>query len=152
MGWWEAKNGVDVLGDGPADILSAALREIEQLAGRRLTLQEVLDNMRWALAVNPKALLWDGEVQVSTLTARLNDGGTVSSSDVARGDETAVRILYQAFEDIVTAYEDMEDHRKPRLSELLATAAFILGPDDQDFVVTPIGRGVYTITANGKLQ
>jgi hypothetical protein len=147
MGWWNVEDGIDLLGDGPADILSAAMREIERRNGRRPTLQEFLDGMRRALEVNPGALLLDGNVQVSALTARLNDGGKVSTTGTGAPDGSVVKIIYQALEDIVTAYEDMEDHRKPRLSELLATAAFIMGPDDQNFVDTPSGSGVDAITA-----
>src|SRR5882757_103299 len=147
MGWWNVEDGNDLLGDGPADILSSAMREMAQRNGRRPTLQEFLDGMRRALEINPGALLLDGDVRVSALTARLNDGGKVSTTGTGPPDSSMVKLIYQALEDIVTAYEDMEDHRKPRLSELLATAAFIMGPDDQNFVDAPNRSGVDTITA-----
>jgi len=147
MGWWNAEDGNDLLGDGPADILSSAMREIAQRNGHRPTLQEFLDGMRRALEINPEALLLDGNVRVTALTARLNDRGSVSTTGSGAPDSPIVRIIYQALEDIVTAYQDMEDHRKPRLSELLATAAFIMGPDDQNFVEAPKRSGVDGIAA-----
>jgi hypothetical protein len=110
-------------------------------------LQDVLAAMRHALELNRRALLLDPDVRVSALTARLNDGRSVTTIGTTAPDESLVRTLYQAFEDIATQYEDMEDRRKPRLSELLETAAFILGPDNQGFVDTPTRSGVADIKA-----
>lgn len=144
MGWWEGNNGTDLLGDGPADTLSAALKDAAEIYGRKPTLEEFLNSLQQALAIDPSSLLLDGH-NVSTLTARLKNGESISTGDPELSDDRVVKVLYQALEDIATEYEEMEDQRKPRLSEVLATASFILRPDTQKFVDTPSGGGVESI-------
>jgi hypothetical protein len=147
MGWWEGENEGDVIGDGPADTLSLAFKEINRLQGRTLTLNDALASVLQALQLNPRALVEDPDPPVTALKAELNDGQTVvSTATPASKDNRPIKVLHQALVDIVTEYQDMEDHRKPRLREILETMAFILGPDDQDFVVTPNGSGVRRIT------
>jgi hypothetical protein len=147
MGWWQGENEIDLLGDGPADTLSGALQEIAKVQRRKPTLQELLEALHAALLLAPESLLLESDIHVAALAAHMNDGSTVSTHDATRPGDLPVKLLYQALQDIVTDYEDMEDHRKPRLRELLATAAFILGPDDQDFVQSPTGSGVRSIAA-----
>ena len=147
MGWWQGDTEADVLGDGPADTLSAALEEIARAERRTPPLREFLQSLRAALLYSPGSLLLEGAVPIASLTAHMNDGSHVSTEGDATVSSVSLKLLYQALQDVVADYQTMEDHRKPRLSEVLGTAAFILGPDSQTFVESPSGSGVLRITA-----
>jgi hypothetical protein len=146
MGWWRAENGVDLLGDGPADTLYEVLEEMRRLHGCLPKLGEVLNAAVGALRTNPAGLLLDPNPPIIALRAELNDGTSEVTTNPPSVEPGSVKWLRQALEDIAVEYQDTEERRKPSLSEVLETLAFILGPDDQQLVKTPNGRGVRKIT------
>ena len=65
MGWWATGKGDDIIGDGPADIMTDALIDIVFRYGkgksRVLTLQKLLDVLVAALRLDPKSIVTNAD-------------------------------------------------------------------------------------------
>jgi hypothetical protein len=128
MSWWNLPGRPDdVIGDGPADVVAAALRRAA--AGRvaeglvPATLPELLGALGAALAQAG-----------SVLAEPLPTGGCVvaetSTGDVAPGpaDEHLIAPLVDGIHDVAAEYRERFE-RNPRLTEMLGVFAFVLRPD-----------------------
>ena len=146
MGWWMTDDD-NMLGDGPADTLSDALLEAAKRRGAKPTLLEFLNAWLGVLASSASGLIQDATPPITALSARLRSGDVVTSTAPAQAADPLVRILFQASEDIAVEYGEGDEPRKPRSTELLGTAAFILGPASQRFLQIPGGTGVQEIVA-----
>lgn len=115
MGWWPTADGTGVVGDEPADVLGAAVNADIAARTRRgdaaPTLAELLADLA-AAAGQP-------------LRAELRDGGSVEPA--GEPDAEGVAALAEALAEIRRIYQ-LEWEREPTLTELLETAAFVLGP------------------------
>ncbi|HKP39140.1 MAG TPA: hypothetical protein VJT71_19935 [Pyrinomonadaceae bacterium] len=153
MGWWGTGYGDDIIGDGPADTVMQALKDIagyrEERGREKPTLPEVLDAVLLALLGNSEKYLdGEGELTVKRLIAKLDTPPTeVSSSEDPILNPELVTPFQGAFEAIASEYEDTELERKPRLSELLTTIAFVLGSDPEDYLAIAEGKSVKEIIA-----
>jgi hypothetical protein len=147
MGWWRSENGENIIGDVPADILVETFEKMKSSTRRTPALQDLLNAAVAALNQCGGEWLEGGEVALKGLSAELNERGGYVSSTSSAPDPNMVKLLSQAFEDIMVTYEETEMRRKPKLDELLETVAFVLGPDDQDFASVPERRGVFRISA-----
>jgi hypothetical protein len=131
MSWWDIENG-NVMGDGPADLLSSTLSSIAEArenAGRRApTLQEILDGFASALKiVQDKSLDKAQPTSFQNLVARLESAPAVTSGgEAGAADSQVVSAFQQAFAQIEEQYQERWE-RKPRLAELLEALSFILG-------------------------
>ncbi len=140
MGWWETGNGDDVSGDGPADSVTGALITIAEACQekniQRPTLMQLLNGIVAALRPRPEVYLSDGEgISIGRLVAKLESHPyEVSVKEFTPTDEWLVIPLRYAFEEIAVEYQDSEVERKPRLSELLAAFAFVLGYEPEKYL------------------
>lgn len=139
MGWWRTGHADDVIGDGPADTLGLTLSGIARdRAARgepRPTPAELLGTVARVLEAQPGRFISDAPAAGSLeLLARTEpDSGSVRS----RGDDADPKLgaeLRRAFDEIAMEYEDSPLGRKPRLSELLASIAFVLRPEPEAYL------------------
>src|SRR4051812_26898199 len=112
MSWWDTSRG-RVLGDGPADIFRAALRDF---AERR---KPTLPTLPILLAAAGEALGTPG------LVASRENGPAVPAAE-GPTDADLVAALRQAFDGIRNEYRTYLE-REPTLEEILETMDFILG-------------------------
>ena len=92
MGWWETNKKDDVIGDGPADILTDALIAINKEFGKddqvALSLTALLDAFLVTLRQNPELVSApDQDLSASRLLAKLEDGTQATSSSKAKADK-----------------------------------------------------------------
>jgi len=131
MGWWATGNNDDIIGDGPADIMTDALIDVVSRYGRSpvLTLQELLDVLVAALRHNPESIVSDADnvTKIQVIAEVEKESGRLSSSASPAPDEDLLRLFYDAFEKIADEYQESGFNRKPRISELMATVDFVLG-------------------------
>jgi hypothetical protein len=131
MSWWDIANG-NVMGDGPADVVSStlnAIAEARENTGRPApTLREILDGFAAALKIaQDKSLDKAQPSSFQHVVARLESAPDVTSgSEAATADEQIVSAFRQAFANIEEQYQQRWE-RKPRLAELLEALSFILG-------------------------
>ena len=155
MGWWETGNGDDIIGDGPADTITTALRvaaqkrEAEQRP--KPTLSEMLDAVAGALRGRRGDLLAGGDgLSLRRLAARADPGRRVVTGG-DRGepapDAFAVEAFGEAIEEIAAEYEDSALERPPRLSELLASLRFVLSYQPDEYLSIEEDASVQAIWA-----
>lgn len=139
MGWWAIGNGDDIIGDGPADIMTEAFIDIVSRYGKGrspvLTLQEMLDVLMAALRLNPESIVADADnvAQMRVIAYVEKESGRISNSASPIPDENLLRLVYNAFEKIAIEYQESGLKRKPRISELMATIDFVLGYRDESY-------------------
>ncbi len=119
-----------MIGDGPADRLIDALDRLDGLrtaSGQaKPSLGQVLGEVLAALQTRSDALLHE-PIALQRLIAEFDDGTAIDSiRDEKKARSTAARILFDAFEDIAVEYEATEVMRKPKVTEVLDTLAFVL--------------------------
>jgi hypothetical protein len=154
MGWWETGQGDDVIGDEPADTITTTLRAMaeayEEQGKQKPTVQQLLNAILSALRLKPEQFIDEGnEISIQTLTAKFESTlDNVSSSEDNIADNQLVTALCDAFEEVAVEYEDAEMERKPRLSELLTSIAFVLGYEPEEYLSVPEGTSVTEIVAN----
>jgi hypothetical protein len=128
MGWWKSGGGEDIIGDGPADELLTAVKEIaaQARAGQRSrpTLPELVSIAAAAVARRPEALIENPQSVPKRPLARvlMRDGSQIDGDPAA----PAVDVLWSSFERSAAEYLSTELQRRPTLSELLAALAFVL--------------------------
>lgn len=127
MSWWDTSRG-RVLGDGPADVFRAALRDFAER--RKPTLPELL-------AALGEALGRPG------LAASRENGPAVLAAE-GPADPDLVVALRQAFEKIGEEYRTYLD-REPALEEILETVDFILGYQPERFLSDVEGMEILEI-------
>jgi hypothetical protein len=159
MGWWGIGEGDDIMGDGPADTMSATFEAIassrEQQGKPKPTLSEVLDALAFTLRLKQIAFLADDqEISICKLIAELKSElepnpqpNQVSGGEQDTADAQLVTAFCAAFEDIVIEYEDTELQRKPRLRELLACVSFELSYNTDEYLSIDEGISVREIIA-----
>jgi hypothetical protein len=152
MGWWETGDGDDLIGDEAVDAVERALKAFRKAGrGERPTLEALLDALVAGLAAGGPSLFAGAEKKrVRRLTAKLEPGPARASAAVAGAPGSAgqglVSALAEALEEIHDEYEESVD-RKPRLSELLACFAFVLGQEPEEYLSGVEGRSVTEIAA-----
>ena len=128
MSWWD--DGDDVLGDGPADRLTAAWRVVLGARARRKhakpTLAEALEAFAFALRsadlkqVSRGIVLRKGDDEVAIFK------GTPDAPDLTKA-------FSDAFVRIAQEYQQRFD-RAPRSSELVKTLEFVIGYETESFL------------------
>lgn len=145
MGWWGTGANDDVIGDGPADLITTALDNLALAAVSRSkakpTVEEILDGIAAAIRARPEYLFGEvGYTPFKRLVASLEPGSVeIVGGEYARADAGVQRALLEAFTEIVLEYENSELERKPRLSELLSTLAFVLSAEPDRCLSLPDG-------------
>jgi hypothetical protein len=139
MGWWRSGSGQDIIGDGVADRVLAALQELSRKAaasGRpKPSFETVLSFAGAATGERPESLVSDPEKVPPFPKARalMRDGKAIEAAATVPGGE-GVAVFRRAFDDVVTDYLVSELKRRPTLSELLATLAFALRVEGTQFM------------------
>jgi hypothetical protein len=130
MSWWDI--GDDVIGDAPADILTrelmAAVRAREEKGGAKPTAQELLEAFTAALR---KVERGERYVFHKLYWRRQSQAALIATGESASDD--LVSALEQSFAEIDAEYRRRFE-RKPRLTEILQTAIFILGHEPERFL------------------
>jgi hypothetical protein len=148
MGWWAGDNPGDVIGDGPADIMAAALQRLRGRPEGRPRLQELLAGLVSAMSRNPEALVQGADQLVqSHIIAEFADGTSVAVPASGRAPNMATDVLFDALDDIAVEYRDSELERAPRLGEILETLSFVLAPTLQNYVADQAGKKLSRIVA-----
>jgi hypothetical protein len=127
MSWWDTSRGL-VLGDGPADIFGAALRDFA--ARRKPALPELLAAMGEALGI-------------PALVASREGGPGVPAAE-GPADAELVSVLRRAFGEIGSEYRTYLE-REPKLEEILETTDFILGYRPERFLAGVEGMEILAI-------
>jgi hypothetical protein len=142
MSWWDTGYADDVIGDEPADLVRAALREYaalaDQSARRRPTVGVLLAAMAMALGSRPAELLSSPTDRTVDALVATTDSGVLRPAERGTVDPALVERLRAAYREIAAVYEDRWE-RKPRLSELLESAAFVLGHAPERFLAEADG-------------
>jgi hypothetical protein len=126
MGWWTRDNG-DIIGDLPVDRILQAMRAIAERSTGKPTLPAMLSIAAAAIARRPDALVSDpANVPKSSVARVLLHDGKRFDGDRSPPDTEAVNTLWDQFEHIAADYLSTELKRRPTLSELLASLAFVL--------------------------
>jgi hypothetical protein len=139
MGWWRSGNGGDVIGDGAVDRILLALQELARKAsalGRASpTFEEALGLAGAAIGDRPESLVSDSEKVPPRPRARalMRDGKQIDAAARLPVDSDVV-VFWKAFEDIATEYLVSELKRRPTVSELLASLAFVLRVEGTRFL------------------
>ena len=131
MGWWTSGGDDDLIGDGPADTLTAALADLAGEGDASPTLPELLDAIAGALREH-RGALWSGrDPEIGGLVAVVEPGRVSVAGGGGAPDRQLVHDLAEALATVAEDYLDGLD-RLPRLGELLALFAFVLGdrPDE----------------------
>ncbi|MCC2668854.1 MAG: hypothetical protein K0Q72_1325 [Armatimonadetes bacterium] len=123
MSWWDTGQGEDMMGDGPADILSQGLGDLaawrEQTAGERPTLPGLLAGLGAALSEQGCPVI---------VTAETASGHVGGADDTARAEgATYLPRLRVVLAELAGAYQERWE-RGPRPSEVVYAAGFVLGP------------------------
>ena len=116
MGWW--KSGDDLLGDGPADLADDGLAELAARYGKP-GWQQFLDALDAALDVTLGSR--------TRLRAAFHGGHPDLHSDPACASKQLAETLTAIIEQVRAEYLEIQQ-REPRLSEVLGTFRFCLGP------------------------
>jgi hypothetical protein len=124
MGWWKDESG-GIVGDLPADRIVQTMRAIAERS--KPTLPQMLSIAAAAIARRPDALVSDHSNVPKQPAAHvlLRDGKRIDG-DPSRPDAEAVNALWDQFEHIAADYLSTELERRPTLTELLASLAFVL--------------------------
>jgi len=131
MGWW--KQGDDLLGDGPVDVLEDGLRDYVTDHPKPIW-QEFLDSTHAALARDTGQWLSDPDPLFNRrLRSYIDPPAREFTSDAARAGGTLTDALSETFAQIAEEYEERRG-RKPTLSELLGTISFSLGVRTERFL------------------
>jgi hypothetical protein len=147
MGWWSGDNPGDVIGDGPADAIADIFERLRASGAERPKMGELLAAIAAALSRNPAELIEDPrQLAASRIVAEFADGMTVEALPGASAPKPLTDLLHAAFDEIAVEYRDTELKRRPRLSELLETVAFVLAPD-LDKIVADGGKQLTRIVA-----
>ena len=137
MSWWDTDRGDVLIGDGPADLMSAALselaRESERAFGHKPSLPELLDGLGKvttpsgaAFARTGGGTIWPIEPPIPAETEHLHGALALAAEQIA--------LLYQ---------ERWE--RDPTPAELGAVMAFVLRAEPERFVRDGDGLDLDTI-------
>jgi hypothetical protein len=137
MSWWDTGEGDDVIGDRPADILTAALADLagrrEREAGERPSLSGLLAGLAEALS---------GTGRQARVTAETGAGSVGGDSDAARAEGSALApALREALAKIHAAYQERWE-RDARPSEVARVAAFVLGPSPERYLRASEAQGL----------
>ena len=148
MSWWTTEDNL-ILGDEPADLVTALLLHIVELKGGvSLTLQDLLDGILLALENKPDVFSEGDENAISRIAAKVEPGEQeFVGNDSNLADSQLIDLLSEAFEEIAVSYEDSELERKPSLNELLANVAFVLGYQPDEYLLLPQGVSITNIYA-----
>ena len=137
MSWWDTGEGEDMMGDGPADILSQALGDLsdwrEQTVGERPTLPGLLAGLGAALSERGCPVI---------VTAETRAGRVGGEGDTARAEgDTYLPRLRLVLAELAGAYQERWA-RDPRPSEVVYAAGFILGPAPERYLRTRDADGL----------
>jgi hypothetical protein len=125
MGWWRNDNG-DAVGDGPADSVSLALRELSSKLDHALRLGELLGAVEHVVNAKGADLLKDDDGGGLSLRAVLDVDGVETTVDAEPAISDIVRdAVDELCGTISNEYEEILGHR-PTRSELVATFRFAL--------------------------
>jgi hypothetical protein len=130
MGWWQGLNGVNVIGDGPADRLGLVLDEVVAAAPDRPRFEDVLAAFGQALNRNPRAYVSDAERAPLRSIGAVFEPSEALEVPVAAATSPPdwVDRLQSAIEEAAMDYRSSPLERKPTVDELLETLAFVLRP------------------------
>jgi hypothetical protein len=130
MGWWQGLNGVNVIGDGPADRLGLVLDEVVAAAPDRPRFEDVLAAFGQALNRNPRAYVSDAERAPLRSIGAVFEPSEALEVPVAAATSPPdwVDRLQSAIEEAAMDYRSSPLARKPTVDELLETLAFVLRP------------------------
>lgn len=153
MGWWETEENDNFIGDTPTDTIASTLTYIaetreEQDKGKP-TLQELLNSILATLQTNPEGFIAEGKtICIRRLIALvIPELESVTSSEANKADSQVANALCDAFEEVAVEYEDSELERKPKLTELLTSMAFVLGYQPEEYLSIAEGASIKKIFA-----
>lgn len=150
MGWWRTGNADDVIGDDAADILGLLFQAVaDERTGSgktKPTLDELLGAVGAVLRRDAGALTADGGNRPLGGLVVTIDGATSTIAAQGPAGDLAPRIE-NAVRDIASAYQESELDRKPRLSEILSSLAFVLGYRPEMYLSGVEGKQITEITA-----
>jgi hypothetical protein len=133
MGWWRSDRSTDdLVGDGPADAVTAALRSASR-SDAHLSLQELLDALAHVLRYASKDLVEAREPAQDQIAAVLTDPAGILQSGTTTPRPQVANSIEGALHAIAAEYRKSLD-RLPRRSEVLATFAFVLRPAADRFL------------------
>jgi hypothetical protein len=133
MGWWPAVESNGTIGDGPADSISLAVRSILDECGSAIDLVSLCRAAVSAISLNRSAIISNPD-ELGTIIVSMNDGPQIEiAATPEKVNPTWIEDLYRGFEDASFQYRDVCE-RKPTLSELLETFAFVVRGYDADEV------------------
>lgn len=142
MGWWKFGDN-DMLGDLPADGMTAALEEIvadvDCAKIAKPTLEELVSGLILVLRGHEPQYLEDAHPPLHGFI-KLGSVRFVDIGDAAmHARPQIVERLRDALEGIANAYVDAAQ-RRPRLSEILATLTFTLSVEPDRYVCDRTGQ------------
>ncbi|KAB8140678.1 DUF1911 domain-containing protein [Chloroflexia bacterium SDU3-3] len=138
MGWWPIGSDGDVIGDDPADSVALALNVLaeqsQQRSGALPSVGDLLGLLATVLREPDLAVLDDAQrVALAGLEATMRSGVTISGNGERWIDAWQIAPIRRACARTLRFYQDAMA-RPPRLSEVLATWAFVLGSGADDYL------------------
>lgn len=150
MSWWGIGND-DVIGDGPANVLTEALVAIGRARKEKGQMEpgllEILDGFAEVLRKDGATALEDGSANpFQCLVARLESSTEVISCGMSgQAEQLMMTVFRRALAVIQRQYQERWE-RKPRLREVLETMAFILGYSPENYLSGMENQSVDEIT------
>jgi len=144
MGWW--KQGDDLLGDGPVDLLEQGLAELS--AGKpKPTWQEFANAVAAAINEVPDGMFSDRTISKEKPTLRFHFAlqGTELTSALDQNSLALSGPLSEIFGSIAEEYEEHRG-RKPTVTEILGTISFSMGVRPERFLSGAAGTSLARIS------
>jgi len=141
MSWWNIRNGEEVIGDEPADLVQAALGRINEnrsaQSKEKPTLVELLSAIASVARDSAGKLLAAAPNDFRRIVAELQSGDFVSSETSAQQSaqqETGLRpALTAVLQEIAKVYRERWE-RLPTLAEWLESLAFVLRARPEEYL------------------
>lgn len=139
MGWWSStKNEDDIIGDGPADIVSEMFQNINEKLGILPTIEEFFSIVLIVINKNLEQFLSNDHISKLTKIT-LEFASPEKQWVIHEASQPLADLLDEVtlcLESIVAEYE-MDVERKPKVSEFLTTLEFVLAYNTSEYLSVP---------------
>lgn len=125
MGWWETGHNDDIIGDGVADTVTLLMRQLDKPA-----LSTFIASLQAAIHASGDCVQSEHNLSDVVIHA---DGTNLPELQQTEPDTALTGKIEQGLEDIASHYETSVD-RLPRLSEVLAAFAFVVGASPRKYL------------------